>query len=71
MGKGFSNLDIVKFVENCMGKEVPFNFSKRRDGDPSVLVANVSHAMETMGWYARKTIEDCIADSVLSRISTS
>ena len=39
-GNGFSVMEIIKTVSEVTGKEVPFEFADRRDGDPAVLIAS-------------------------------
>jgi len=49
-GQGFSNLEVVKTVEEVTGKTVPFEFAPRRLGDPAVLVASSDRAMKELTW---------------------
>jgi UDP-glucose-4-epimerase GalE len=49
-GAGHSVMEVVRSVEKITGKEVPYEFGARRDGDPAVLVANSDKLRQTLGW---------------------
>jgi UDP-arabinose 4-epimerase len=49
-GKGHSVRDVIRTVEEVTGKQVPQRLVPRRDGDPAVLVADISKAREVLGW---------------------
>lgn len=49
-GKGFSNLEVLRTVEDVTGKKVPFEMAARRPGDPAVLVASSELARKELGW---------------------
>jgi len=48
--KGFSNLEVVRACEEVVGKKLKLEVEKRRVGDPDVLVADNSRALELFGW---------------------
>jgi|ERR1051325_1522484 UDP-glucose 4-epimerase len=42
-GKGYSNLEIIKIIENLVNKKINYKISnKRRKGDPDILIANIN-----------------------------
>lgn len=61
-GKGLSVMDIVKGFETELGYKLPYEFSGRRPGDVSILVANVTKANKELGWRAEKTLSDMCKD---------
>lgn len=52
-GVGYSVLDVIKMTEEISGKQVPFTYVGRREGDPSTVYANSVVAEEKLGWKAR------------------
>jgi len=49
-GRGASNLEVVRMVEECSGRKVPFTLGPRREGDAPELVASPDRAREVLGW---------------------
>lgn len=49
-GEGVSVLELIKSVEKVTGQKVPVKICDRREGDPPVLVADNSKAVEVLGW---------------------
>lgn len=61
-GKGLSVYEILETVQNITGLRVPVRVAPRREGDAPVLVAEVKHAREVLGWTPRfSSIESIIA----------
>lgn len=52
-GRGHSVLDVIRSVERVSGRTVPRLIRGRRDGDPDLLVADSSRALEAIGWRPR------------------
>lgn len=52
-GQGFSNLEVIQSVERVSGRAVPWDWAPRREGDPSVLVADSSRIRQDTGWTPR------------------
>ncbi len=52
-GRGFSNREIIKTVENVSGKKVRVEETSRRPGDASALYADPSRAKHVLGWEAK------------------
>ncbi|MEP6715602.1 MAG: NAD-dependent epimerase/dehydratase family protein, partial [Terriglobia bacterium] len=49
-GHGFSVNEVMRAVEEVTGKQVPFKFGPRREGDPPTLVADSSRLQAELGW---------------------
>ncbi len=62
-GKGYSVLDMVQAFERASGKEVPYCIAPRRSGDIATCYADPSYAKETLGWEAKKGIDEMCEDS--------
>lgn len=54
-GCGTSVLEMIKAVENAVGRKVPVEFSPRRAGDPPVLFADAKKASEILAWQPEYT----------------
>ncbi|UCB44009.1 MAG: UDP-glucose 4-epimerase GalE [Dehalococcoidales bacterium] len=60
-GTGYSNLQVVKMVEEVTGDSIPIIFESRRAGDPPVLVASARLARQELGWTPRLSgLEDIV-----------
>ena len=62
-GNGYSVLDMVKAFEKASGKKVPYKIAPRRPGDIAKCFADPSYAKETLGWEAKKGINEMCEDS--------
>ena len=60
---GFSVREIIRGVEAIGGRPVIVRERERRAGDPPVLVANASRALEVLGWKAEKNLENVLSDA--------
>ena len=49
-GDGFSILDVINECEKVSGKNISYDVEARRDGDPSILVADNAKAVNELGW---------------------
>ena len=64
LGKGFSVLQIIKKVEEILGKNCPYEVTEKRDGDPAILIACSKKIKKELGWMPRfKTIDEMIIHS--------
>ncbi|MDA8153957.1 MAG: UDP-glucose 4-epimerase GalE [Acidithiobacillus sp.] len=52
-GGGFSVQAVIDAARRVTGKTIPNMVQERRAGDPAVLVADRSRALETLGWVPR------------------
>lgn len=57
-GKGVSVLQLIKTFERVTGSAVPYKVVERREGDISVMYANVDLAETELGWKAQHSIEE-------------
>jgi UDP-glucose 4-epimerase len=64
IGKGFSVLEVIRAVEQRFGKKVKVEISPRREGDPSVLLADSSRAKAMLGWTPEYTTIDAIVGTL-------
>jgi UDP-glucose 4-epimerase len=62
-GQGCSVLDVVQAYEKASGREVPYKFAPRREGDVAACYANPSLAKKLLGWQARHTLAEMCQDS--------
>ncbi|MBI5273341.1 MAG: UDP-glucose 4-epimerase GalE [Chlamydiia bacterium] len=52
-GKGCSVLEIIRAVEQFTGKHIPVRLEGRRPGEPAHLTADITKALEFLGWSPR------------------
>jgi len=60
-GKGNSVLEIINKSMQITSKEIKYEFTRRRPGDPAVLVANYTKAKELLNWQPKFSIEEIIS----------
>lgn len=61
VGKGYSNMDIIRAVERVTGKSIQIIRKKRRWGDPDAIYADNAKAKELLGWQPQYTdIEEIV-----------
>lgn len=60
IGRGFSNLEIVKKARKITGRPIPYKIGPRRPGDPSRLIANALKARKLLGWVPKLGLEEII-----------
>ena len=61
-GIGTSVLELVKIFEKVNKCTIPIEFTKRRKGDVSSSVANISFALKVLDWCPNRSIEDACLD---------
>jgi UDP-glucose 4-epimerase len=54
-GSGLTVMEVVRAVEDVVGKKVPYVIGPRRAGDPPVLVANSDKLKKTLGWAPQQS----------------
>ncbi len=59
-GQGFSVKEVISHVEKVTGKSVPIKVAQRREGDPSILIADPSKAKRELGWKMKYDLTDII-----------
>ena len=63
-GKGYSVLKLVKMFEKMSGKNISFNYFKRRDGDTPICIANPSKANKILKWKAKHGLKKMCIDTI-------
>ncbi|HYP09200.1 MAG TPA: UDP-glucose 4-epimerase GalE, partial [Bryobacteraceae bacterium] len=54
-GEGQSVRQVMRAVEEVVGKTIPYEVGPRRAGDPPALVANSDRLQQTLGWKPKYT----------------
>jgi UDP-glucose 4-epimerase len=62
-GHGVSVLELVKAYEQASGRPIPYDFAPRRAGDVAACYADPRRASATLGWQARRSLQQMCADS--------
>lgn len=62
-GEGSSVFDILRACKAVLGQSIDYEIAGRRAGDPPVLVADVSKALELLGWSARENLNAMVSDA--------
>jgi len=64
--KGFSNKQVLEAVEKVTGQKVNYKISKRREGDPAILVASNKKAKKILNWNLTESLLENIIKSAWS-----
>jgi len=62
-GRGYSVLEVIQAAERATGGAVRRNLVARRAGDPPALVADPAKARQTLGWTARRNLDDMVSSA--------
>lgn len=62
-GQGASVLEVVRAFEHASGRPLPFEIGPRRPGDVPAYWGDPSLAQTTLGWRARRSLDQMCADS--------
>ena len=62
-GVGYSVLDMVKAFEEANDIHIPYEISPRRAGDIAACFADPHKAKNSLGWYAKLSLQDMMADT--------
>ncbi|MDM0067692.1 UDP-glucose 4-epimerase GalE [Variovorax sp. J31P207] len=62
-GRGASVLEVVKAFERACGRPIPYEIGERRPGDVPAYWGDPALAQATLGWTARRGIDQMCADS--------
>ena len=57
---GYSVKEIIKKVEDITGRQIPVEYSQRREGDPSILIASSQKAKDILEWSPKHNIDSMI-----------
>jgi UDP-glucose 4-epimerase len=58
-GRGYSVLEVVHAFEKVIGRKIPYEFTRRRQGDIAVCYADPSKARVELGWKANIHWKKC------------
>jgi UDP-glucose-4-epimerase GalE len=59
-GRGASVREIIELTRRASGRTIPVVEGPRRVGDPPVMVADASRALDTIGWRAEHDVESMV-----------
>lgn len=62
-GAGVTVLELLAAIERVTGKTMPLERTPRRAGDSPALIADSSKAAAELGWRARRSLDEIIADA--------
>ena len=63
-GKYYSVLEVIKTAELVLGKNISYNLTSRRSGEPSELYAVSNKANEILNWQPKFSDLDTIIKSM-------
>ncbi len=64
IGKGYSNMEVIKMIEEKSGMRVNIKFGPRRQGDANALYASNKKIFDELGWTPKYDL-DIIVESAL------
>ncbi len=62
-GGGYSVREVIETASKVVGYQIPAIASERRVGDPAVLVAGITKALEILKWRPSRNLEAMISDA--------
>ena len=62
-GVGYSVAQVIAAGAQVLDREIPYENSPRRAGDPAVLVADISRAKTELGWMPTRSLEQMVRDT--------
>jgi UDP-glucose-4-epimerase GalE len=62
-GRGYSVLEIIKAAETASGRFVRQTIGTRRLGDPAMLVADPSKALQVLGWTPKRDLDEIVSSA--------
>lgn len=62
-GKGYSNMDIIKAIEENTDLTVNYTVGPRREGDPDYLVADTYYTQQRMIWQPSLSLDDIVSSA--------
>ena len=60
-GHGHSNREVLDSIEKVTGRKLKVKVAPRREGDPPVLVADPSRAMQALAWKPLRNLEQIVS----------
>ena len=61
-GKGHSVLDLINIFQEVNNVDVPYSFTKRREGDLEKIVADNSKILSKLNWFPKNSLEKMCLD---------
>ena len=61
-GIGTSVLELINTFKRVNNINIPFKFTGRREGDCSIVIADNSLALNTLGWFPKRTLDEMCID---------
>jgi UDP-glucose 4-epimerase len=65
MGRGYSNKEIIKTVEEVTGEKINIKVLPKREGDANALYADISKIQSELSWQPENSIEDIVKSAYL------
>ncbi|MFC0709310.1 UDP-glucose 4-epimerase GalE [Azorhizophilus paspali] len=62
-GKGYSVLEMIRAFEQASGRPIPYRIAARRPGDIPACWADPARAERELGWRAKLSLADMMADT--------
>jgi UDP-glucose 4-epimerase len=62
-GHGHSVQTVIDTTEMLLGKQLPYRYGPRRDGDSAMRFSNNNRALELLGWKPSRSLNEMILDS--------
>lgn len=62
-GTGSTVLEVISAFERATGRKLAWEFAPRRPGDVVAAYADTAKAAAVLGWRAKRTLDECMADA--------
>ena len=62
-GKGNSVFEAIHAIQQVTGIEINPIHAPRREGDPAALVADISLALDLLGWQSKRDLQDIVSSA--------
>ncbi len=62
-GKGFSVLEVISVFEKISQIKLPYNIANRRSGDIPEIYADTTLAKNTLGWTAKRSLNEALLNA--------
>ena len=69
--RGYSVLEVINACKSALGRDIAYEVSERRAGDPSILIANSKAVQNAMNWEATQDIAQIVADAASFTINVN
>ncbi len=65
-GRGYSVREVLQTAAEFLGREIPQVEAAEREGDPAVLIADITRAQNELDWHPTRNLENMIQDCAKS-----